>query len=59
VTLDEGGDYTPYDKLTQEQVVGWVKNSLGDEQVASLETSIANQIEQQINPTAVTPPLPW
>jgi carbon monoxide dehydrogenase subunit G len=59
VTLDEDGDYTPYDKLTQEQVVGWVKNSLGDEQVASLETSIANQIEQQIKPTVVTPPLPW
>jgi hypothetical protein len=59
VTLDEGGDYTPYDKLTQKQVVGWVKDSLGDEQVATLETSIANQIKQQIKPTVVTPPLPW
>jgi hypothetical protein len=59
VTLDEGGDCTPYDKLTQKQVVGWVKDSLGDEQVASLETSIANQIKQQIKPTVVTPPLPW
>jgi hypothetical protein len=59
ITLNADGDYTPYADLTQEQVVGWVKNSLGEEQVTSLETSIANQIEQQINPTVVTPPLPW
>jgi len=59
VTLDEGGAYTPFAELTQEQVVGWVKDSLGAEQVSSLESGIANQIEQQINPTVVTPPLPW
>jgi hypothetical protein len=59
VTLDEGGAYTPFADLTQAQVVGWVKESLGAEQVASLEAGIANQIEQQINPTVVTPPLPW
>jgi hypothetical protein len=59
VTLDEGSAYTPYAELTKEQVIGWVKNSLGSEQVSSLETSVASQIEQQINPTVVTPPLPW
>jgi hypothetical protein len=59
VTLDEGGGYTPYAELTQEQVVGWVQESLGEEQVASLESGIANQIEKQINPTVVTPSLPW
>jgi hypothetical protein len=59
VTLDESGDYTPYDKLTQEQVVGWVKDSLGEDQVAVIETNIDDQINQQINPTVITPPLPW
>jgi len=59
VTLDEGGAYTPFAELTKEQVVGWVIESLGAEQVASLEAGIANLIEQQINPTVVTPPLPW
>jgi hypothetical protein len=59
VTLDEGGGYTPYADLTKEQVVGWVQDALGEEQAASLEARIANQIEQQINPTVVTPPLPW
>ena len=59
VTLDEGGTYTPYDELTLDQVVGWVKESLGEEQVASLEAGVATQIENQINPPVVTPPLPW
>lgn len=59
VTLDEGSPYTPYADLTQDQVVGWVKDSLGAEQVASLEAGVATQIENQINPPVVTPPLPW
>jgi hypothetical protein len=59
VTLDEGSTYTPYNELTQEQVVGWVKDSLGEEQVASLEANIATQIQNKINPPVVTPPLPW
>ena len=59
VTLDEGGGYTPFAELTEAQVIGWVQESLGAEQVASLEAGVANQIEQQINPTVVTPPLPW
>lgn len=59
VTLDEGGSYTPYNELTQAQVIGWVQESLGAEQVASLEAGVASQIEQQINPTVVTPPLPF
>jgi len=59
VTLDEGGGYTPYDELTLDQVVGWVQESLGAEQVASLEANVATQIENQINPPVVTPALPW
>jgi len=59
VTLDEGGGYTPYDELTLEQVVGWVQEALGAEQVASLEAGVATQIENQINPPVVTPALPW
>lgn len=59
VTLDESVTYTPYNELTHEQVVGWVIETLGAEQVTSLETNIATQIENKINPPVVTPPLPW
>jgi len=59
VTLDEGASFTPYASLTQAQVIGWVQDALGEEQVASYEANVAQQIENQINPPVVTPPLPW
>ncbi len=59
VTYTAGSPYTPYADLTQAQVVGWVEAALGAEQVASLEANVATQIQNQINRTVVTPPLPW
>lgn len=59
VTLDEGAAFTPYTDLTEAQVIGWVQDALGEEQVASYEANVAQQIENQIDPPVVTPPLPW
>ena len=59
VSLDEGATFTPYEDLTLAQVVGWVQDALGAEQVASYEANVAQQIEDQIDPPVVTPPLPW
>jgi hypothetical protein len=52
-----GGTYTPYEDLTQEQVLGWIWNSGVDKDVT--EAAVQQQIDAQINPTVVTPPLPW
>jgi hypothetical protein len=59
VNVDPEEPFTPYEDLTQEQVIGWVKDALGEDQVASYEENVAQQIENQINPPIVTPPLPW
>jgi hypothetical protein len=59
VSLAEGSAFTPYADLAEEQVVGWVQNAMGEEQVATYEANVAGQIEGQLNPTVVTPPLPW
>lgn len=59
LTLDPEATYVPYADLTKEQVVGWVQNALGEEQVAAYEASVLAQIELQKNPTVVTPTLPW
>jgi hypothetical protein len=59
VTYEAGTPYTPYADLTEAQVVGWVKDALGEEQVAAYEANVAQQIADQINPQVVTPPLPW
>lgn len=59
VTLDEDNAFTPYNQLTEAQVIGWVHAALGEEQVAAYEASVVAQIELQKNPIVVTPTLPW
>ncbi len=59
LTLDPEATYVPYADLTEAQVIGWVKEALGEESVTSYEENVAQQIANQINPPVVTPPLPW
>lgn len=54
---EAGTPFTPYDQLTQEQVLGWVWAN-GVDQDAT-EAAVQQQIDNQINPPVVTPPLPW
>lgn len=56
---EAGAPFIPYADLTQEIVVGWVEEALGEEQVQAYKENIAGQIANQINPPIVTPPLPW
>lgn len=49
--------FTPYADLTQDQVLGWVWENGVDK--AATEATVAAQIEAQINPPVVSPPLPW
>jgi hypothetical protein len=51
------GSFTPYADLTQEQVLGWIWNSGVDKDAT--EASVAQQIQNQVNPPVVTPALPW
>lgn len=59
VTVDPAAPFTPYADLTQDQVIGWVQDAMGAEQVAAYEDNVAGQIANQINPPVVVPPLPW
>jgi hypothetical protein len=59
VTLDPGAPFTPYASLTEAQVIGWVKDALGEEAVEAAEANVAQQIADQINPPVVHPALPW
>ncbi len=54
-----GSEFTPFDQLTEAQVIEWVKEQIGAEGVAAFEAYAAQQIADQINPPIVTPPLPW
>lgn len=55
--IAQGESFTPYGELTQEQVLGWIWTNGVDKDAA--EAAVAQQIENQINPPIVSPPLPW
>ena len=48
----------PYANLTEELVVGWVKQNFGDEKVEEIEAALQQQLDQQHAPTTA-PGLPW
>ena len=56
---DGTSSYTPYDQLTEAQVIQWTQSSLGEQFVAEAEHSIAENIQAAMSSAPVTPPLPW
>ena len=51
------GSFTPYEDLTQEQVLDWCYENGVDK--TAIEANVTQQIENQINPPVVVLPLPW
>jgi hypothetical protein len=60
-TLQQGEGFTPYDQLTEAQVIGWVESAMGESGVTSLEASVQGSLDALINPPVepVIEPLPW
>lgn len=57
--LDATGPFTPYASLTPEQVIGWVKDAMGQGEIAAKQNYIDQQIINQMNPPVASPALPW
>lgn len=53
--------FIPYNELTNDIVVGWIQESLGQEGVDQIYNCIQIQLDEQINPPVVpqNTPLPW
>jgi len=51
------GSFTPYEDLTEAQVLGWCYANGVDQ--AAIEANVTLQINDQINPPVIAPPLPW
>ena len=58
-TLDPSKPFISFDNLTEDQVVGWVQESLGIDAVTLLQERLDAQIEDLVNPPAIKMPLPW
>lgn len=51
--------FTEYGDLTEDQVIGWVKDTLGSELVARNEEQALQQLISSLNPRLVSQNLPW
>jgi len=51
------GSFTPYDQLTEAQVLDWCYANGVDQ--SAIEANVSLQIANQINPPVVSLPLPW
>jgi hypothetical protein len=59
ITFNPDDTFTQYENLTQEEIEGWLESEMGADKVSELDAMLDKQIEIQINPTVVSPPLPW
>lgn len=54
IGLTAGDVIIPFADLTEEVVIDWVKDSLGEEQVTSIESGLAAQVASQKAPVSVS-----
>ena len=57
IVYDPATDFTPYEDLTETQVLGWVHVAMGDQRTA-YEDMVMQQIEQK-KAEPIVLPLPW
>jgi hypothetical protein len=50
--------FVAYEDITEAQAIEWVKEAMGEEQVAALEANLDGQIEAQKHPTQASG-TPW
>jgi len=56
-----GGAFTPFDQLTQEQVIQWVQDLLGQTKIDQTKAQIVAKIQEQLLPPIdpIYKPAPW
>lgn len=55
----EPASYTPFDEVTLADVTGWIEDLIGEDGMETMNTGLANQIENIRTPPVVTRMPPW
>ena len=51
-------NYTPFDQLTKNEVINWVFEAMGPDQIVSIQEALNTQIQEKLNPTH-SAGVPW
>ena len=54
----DADDFVAYEDLTEAQVIGWVQDELGTEQVANIQSQLDAKLDEMQNPVTATGK-PW
>jgi len=54
LNTEDLSNFTAFDTVVHSDVVGWVKEAMGEEAVANIESGIEGQIDNLITPVSVT-----
>jgi hypothetical protein len=59
VELNKDDAFIPYADLTNDMVVNWVQQTLGEDKIAEIKLSLAETIDAKKTPKSVVGPPPW
>lgn len=59
VSAPSGEDFTPFDQLTESQVMGWIESVLGEEGMQTCKDYVYQHLYKTINPDVIDIGLPW
>jgi hypothetical protein len=59
VSYETSSVFTPFNDLTYDMVYNWMTASMGLDQMTQYEASVAQNIENQINPPVLIETAPW
>lgn len=52
-------DFVPYEDLTKNTVIQWVKDTLGESGVKEIEDAVAGEVQRRAAPKVVPREVPW
>jgi hypothetical protein len=55
----EGSPFTDYSSLTKEQVITWLQEAVGENQITAIQDALDVQLNGLANPITIKPSLPW
>lgn len=58
IGLERPDSLIPFDDLTEDMVINWVKEKFGDEKVSEIEAALQSQLDEKHAPTKASG-VPW
>jgi hypothetical protein len=51
--------FTPYESLTEAQIITWLQEEIGNNQIIAIQNALDVQLNGLSNPIKIKPKLPW